>query len=72
MIYVEAKEFYIRAEDFVVVFIGPFPSTEAAQDHLELCKARGDSALMEVVTKLQDEGFPDHPISPEMDRGYAA
>ena len=46
---------YLHFQDFVDGVVGPFSTTEAAQEHLDFCKARGDGATFHGVLTEGDE-----------------
>jgi hypothetical protein len=68
--------FYLHVQDFVNAYIGPFDTTDAAQEHYRWTKeVRGDgAALMGVLTELPDQADPEAAglvITPEQDKAWA-
>lgn len=53
-------KYWIRAEDFVMAFVGPFDSNEAAQQHIDqVIVPRGDSSTNSVITQSEFEEESD-------------
>lgn len=43
---------YVRAEDLITVFIGPFKSAADASDHMALIERSGASGIHEIVAEV--------------------
>lgn len=67
---------FVYAEDFAGALIGPFDDTDAANDHIEFCRKRGDGAEARIVTEQEamdiDAGWPGAimKLTPQEDRDY--
>lgn len=60
---------WVRAEDLVVAFVGPFASRAEAEAHVEFCKARGDGAVFEIRERIEEGPTADDwTLTPEEDR----
>lgn len=62
---------YIRGEDMVVGFVGPFSSLAAAEEHILFCAERGDADPGKVITE-QEFLLEENPfcMTPEADRNF--
>lgn len=68
--------YYLYAEDFAAALIGPFPGWKEVLEHQRMCRARGDSATMLVLSTEQEvEAFKPRCgifLTPEQDRHQEA
>jgi hypothetical protein len=67
--------YYLHVQDFVDAFIGPFPTTDAAQEHYRWTKeVRGDGAvMMGILTECPDVDAPGMcgiVLTPEQDKAW--
>lgn len=68
---------WVYAEDFTGAMIGPFIDNDAAREHIEFCKARGDSATHTIISdhNIRQQYIDErHPmlLSADEDRAYNA
>lgn len=61
-------KWYVRAEDLVVAWVGPFNSWIEASNHIDFCTARGDGALIRDEGQFTPGG--DMVMTPEEDRAF--
>lgn len=60
--------FWVRGEDMVVGFVGPFETLADAEAHVAFCVARGDGSTMSVSDVAP--GADEFVQTPEADRAF--
>lgn len=64
-------DYFLHVQDFVDAYIGPFPTADAAQEHYEFTRARGDGAIkIGIITELPPDAYDWVVMTPEEDRNW--
>lgn len=66
---------FLFGSDLVSALVGPFDSVDAAKAHAKFCEARGDAAVMRVVSEAKANRLRKSAglvLTPEQDRAGEA